>query len=63
MSDRYLRVHEVAEMLSVGKSTIWAWCKAGKFPAAIKLGDRVTVWRLSEIEEWVSSKNVSKNIL
>lgn len=56
MSDRYLRVHEVAEMLSVGKSTIWAWSKKGDFPNGIKLSDRVTVWRLSEIEEWIRTK-------
>ena len=55
-SDRYMRVNEVAEMLSVGKSTIWAWCKGNKFPAPIRLSERVTVWRLSEIEEWVNSK-------
>jgi len=56
MNDRYLRVIEVSEMLSIGISTIWAWSKKGDFPSGIKLSDRVTVWRLSEIEEWVRSK-------
>ena len=49
MSDRYLRVHEVAQMLSINKSTVWAWNKKGDFPKGIKLSERVTVWRLSEI--------------
>ena len=59
MSNRYLRVHEVAQMLSINKSTVWAWNKKGDFPKGIKLSERVTVWRLSEIEEWIRSKNVS----
>ena len=56
MNNRYLRVNEVSEMLSIGISTIWAWSKKGDFPNGIKLSDRVTVWRLSEIEEWVRTK-------
>ena len=40
----YLRAKEIANMLSIGKSTWWLWVKQGKAPKGIKLGNRVTVW-------------------
>jgi len=57
--ERYMRINEVIEMLSVGRSTIWAWVKVDKFPKPIKLSEYVTVWKLSEIEEWVQQKELS----
>lgn len=57
--ERYMRINEVIEMLSVGKSTVWAWVKADKFPKPIKLSEYVTVWKLSDIEEWVQQKELS----
>ena len=57
--EKYLRINEVVEMLSVGKSTVWAWVKESKFPKPIKLSEYVTVWKLSEIEEWVQQKEIN----
>lgn len=53
--EKFLRVKDVAEMLSIGKSTIWLYVKTGKFPKPIKLSPGVTVWKLSEIEQFMSS--------
>tara|TARA_R110000787_G_scaffold220284_2_gene329049 strand:+ start:2419 stop:2637 length:219 start_codon:yes stop_codon:yes gene_type:complete len=33
----------------VSKSTWWAGVKDGRFPKPLKLGKRVTVWRISDI--------------
>ena len=57
--EKYLRINEVVKMLSVGKSTIWAWVKESKFPKPIKLSEFVTVWKLSDIEEWVQQKEIN----
>ena len=57
--EKYLRINEVVEMLSVGKSTVWAWVKESKFPRPIKLSEYVTVWKLSDIEEWVQKKEIN----
>ena len=51
-----LRVKEVVKKTSVGKSTIWAWVKDGKFPKPIKLSDRVSVWKESDIDAWIEGK-------
>ena len=57
--EKYLRINEVVEMLSVGKSTVWAWVKESKFTKPIKLSEYVTVWKLSDIEEWVQKKEIN----
>jgi prophage regulatory protein len=35
--------------LPIGKSTWWAGVKAGRYPAAVKLGPRITAWRIEDI--------------
>ena len=57
--EKYLRINEVVEMLSVSKSTVWAWVKESKFPKPIKLSEFVTVWKLSDIEEWVQQMEIN----
>jgi prophage regulatory protein len=57
--EKYLRINEVVEMLSVGKSIVWASVKESKFPKPIKLSEYVTVWKLSDIENWVQQKEIN----
>jgi predicted DNA-binding transcriptional regulator AlpA len=40
--ERLIRVQEVAEILGIGKSTVWLWVKLGKIPAPIHLSTRVS---------------------
>ncbi len=35
--------------IPVGKSTWWAGVKDGRFPRPVKLGTRITVWKVEEI--------------
>jgi hypothetical protein len=35
--------------IPVGKSTWWAGVKSGRFPKPVKLGPRITVWRVEDI--------------
>jgi predicted DNA-binding transcriptional regulator AlpA len=35
--------------IPVGKSTWWAGVKTGRYPKPIKLGPRITVWRIEDI--------------
>ena len=53
----FLRINQIVGpggLVPVGKSTIWAWIKLGKFPAPIKLGPRTTVWKVSDIRTWLT---------
>ncbi len=35
--------------IPVSKSTWWAGVKAGRFPKPVKLGPRITAWRVEDI--------------
>ena len=35
--------------IPVGKSTWWAGVKSGRFPRPVKLGPRITAWRVEDI--------------
>lgn len=51
---KLLKVAEVAEVLGIGRSTVWAHVKSGKVPQPIKIGG-ATRWRQSEIEQLVAA--------
>ena len=53
-----LRDVQVAKNLNIGRSTVWAWVKAGLLPAPIKLGPRVSVWRASDIENFIQQQEM-----
>ena len=35
--------------IPVSKSTLWAGIKAGRYPQPVKLGARITAWRVKDI--------------
>ena len=45
----YVRLRDVLRVYPVGKSTWWAGVRSGRYPAPVKLLDRVTAWRVSDI--------------
>lgn len=50
-----IRVKEVAELLGFGVSTIWRKVKEDpSFPRPHKISERITVWQLSEILNWIN---------
>jgi prophage regulatory protein len=56
----------IAALIPIKKSCWWAGCKSGRFPSPIKLGPRVTVWRVEDIVAFIdaykkSTLSVSKS--
>jgi excisionase family DNA binding protein len=49
-----LRVQEVAAMLGIGRSSVWAKVKNGKLPEPIKIGGS-TRWRLADLQPLVQA--------
>lgn len=41
--------------IPVGRSTWWAGVKAGRFPKPVKLGQRITVWKVQDIRKLIES--------
>lgn len=52
----FLRLPQILELFPIGKSSWWAGVKAGRFPKAIKLSSRTTVWLASEIFAFIESQ-------
>jgi prophage regulatory protein len=39
--------------IPVSKSTWWAGIKAGRYPKPVKLGARITAWRVEDIRAFI----------
>lgn len=51
-----LKIERVIEKTTLGRSSIYAFVKAGKFPPPVKMGPRHNGWVESEIDAWVKSQ-------
>ncbi|MCL5272391.1 MAG: AlpA family phage regulatory protein [Gammaproteobacteria bacterium] len=49
----------IPSLIPIGKSTWWNGVKSGRFPKPIKLGSRITVWRVEDIRKLLDSNFVS----
>lgn len=54
---RLVRPSELAERLSVSRSTLWRWERTGRLPKRRRLGHNVNVtgWSAQELEEWFAA--------
>ena len=58
MTEPILRVHQLAELIGVHRTTLWRWEQAGTFPLRRSLGPNSIGWLESEITAWVESRPV-----
>lgn len=56
MGHRILRVDEVVERVGVGRTTLWRWERAGRFPARRQLGDQSVGWLEAEVDAWIEGR-------
>lgn len=49
----FQRQVQVLKLVPFSKSTLWRRVKEGTFPKPLKLSDRVTVWRVEDIRQWM----------
>ena len=45
----FIRLPQVLELYPVSKSTLWLRVKEGRFPAPVKLSERVTAWDIKTV--------------
>lgn len=43
-------------ILPFSSPTLWRMVKAGKFPAPVKLSERVTAWRAEDVRAWMQAR-------
>lgn len=55
----FLRLEQVLKYIPVGKTTWWAGIKTGKYPKSVKLGKRITAWRVEDIRTLIDKAQQS----
>ena len=50
-TEGFVRLPQVLAVYPVGRSSWWAGVKAGRYPAPVKLGPRVTAWRVEDVRQ------------
>ena len=57
-SEEYLRMPQLLKMLPISKATIWRKVRLGEFPQPIKLGYRISMWKKSEIIDFLNANKI-----
>ena len=47
----------IPPIIPVSKSSWWAGVKSGRYPKPIKLGERTTCWKVSDIHQLIDQAN------
>ena len=53
---KIVKFSEVQKMVGLSKSTIKRLEKLGKFPSRIRLGEKSTGWKETEIIQWINER-------
>ncbi|MDZ4315411.1 MAG: AlpA family phage regulatory protein [Azonexus sp.] len=57
VGNSYLRQAQlIPHILPFSAATLWRKVKNCTFPKPVKLSDRITAWRVSDVQEWMESR-------
>ncbi len=51
----------IPALYPISKSQLWKLVKEGKFPSPIKLGPRITAWRVEDIRQFIEKDSFGYN--
>lgn len=51
----FVRLPAILKVYPVSKSTWWAGVKDGRYPKPVKLGLKITAWRVEDIRSLIAS--------
>lgn len=54
---KFYRINQLVDILSVSKSTIYLWVQKGQFPQPRKIGENTSVWSEDSIQSWIDEKS------
>ena len=60
MKKQFYRTSNVLALLGISRSTLTLWISKGKFPEPQKLGKKLNVWNVSDIDAWVGRSVLGK---
>lgn len=50
----FVRLPTILKILPISPSTWWAGIKSGHFPKGVRLGRRITAWRVEDIRKLIN---------
>lgn len=53
---KLIRRPHVEQRTGLARSTIYDMMKDGRFPRAVRIGNRAVAWPEAEIEEWIEAR-------
>jgi prophage regulatory protein len=57
----YIRLNRlIPGIIPCSRTTIWRKVRAGEFPKPVKLSERITAWRASDIRQWMDDQASEK---
>ena len=56
MTSKLIKLNQVVEQTALSTASIYRYIKLGTFPAPIKIGERASAWKESEIQEWIEQQ-------
>jgi predicted DNA-binding transcriptional regulator AlpA len=59
-AEGFVRIQQVLAIIPIGKSSWWAGVKSGKYPSPVKLGPKITAWKVEDIRKLI--EDLSRNI-
>lgn len=59
--NQLLTVKQVASMLCMSKSHVWAQSKVPGFPKPFKLSAKQTRWKLSEVDAYINTMSATRH--
>ena len=57
----FVRLATILKLIPISKSTWWAGVKSGHFPQSVKLGKRVTAWKVEDIHQLINNNTTLDN--
>ncbi len=58
--DGYVRQSDlIPSPIPFSSATLWRKVKNKTFPAPVKLGERITAWRVSDIRAWLAAQKAA----
>jgi prophage regulatory protein len=54
--DPHIRLREVSRLTGLSRSSVYRLESAGNFPRRVKLSERASAWKCSEVKQWLAER-------
>ena len=59
---RYLRIEDLSIKVGLSRSQIYKLIQSEAFPRQLKIGSRISVWKESDIDKWMSEMDPIEHV-